>query len=75
MALSTCIVFWFPKNYTNRHDYVDFGRWLTTERIFLGIEESKDNEYLEWLMFHEHQLYPARTVEELAEMTIHWMLE
>jgi hypothetical protein len=76
MLLSQVVCFWFDKP-EDVQSMVQFGSYLKTDGIFYGRNpESKNSfDYLDWIFWKEHNLYPAESVEELADMVIHWMKE
>jgi hypothetical protein len=75
MSMAGLIVFWFPENNVCEKDLIDFGIWSNSERVFLGIENKKENSYQTHLFYQNHRLYPAETLDQLAEMVTHWLKE
>jgi hypothetical protein len=76
LSMVSIISFWFPSgNITDATPYIDFGRLLNTERVFLGIEDKKHNQYLEYLFYKTHQLYPSDSMDNHVEMIAHWFKE
>jgi hypothetical protein len=75
MAMSTAIIFWYPKDVHDNQSCAEFGLWHKSERIFLGREPGAQTEYLEWLFYKEQLLYPADTLDQVAEMFLHWIKE
>lgn len=75
MAISTSIIFWYPKDIYDDQSFADFGLWHKSERIFLGREPGAQIEYLEWLFYKEQLLYPAETLDQIVEMCLHWIKE
>ena len=75
MSMASVIVFWFPKNEIDEKSLVDFGIWSNSERVFLGIENKSEGSYPAHLLYQNHRLYPAETLDQLAEMVTHWMKE
>jgi hypothetical protein len=82
ISLTNAIVFWLPKGNEHALEITGngdtkalFGKYLKTDRTFIGREESKGNDYIDWLLWKEHQLYPAETIPQLAEMVSHWLRE
>jgi hypothetical protein len=76
ISVASIIVFWFPKNNISDIDsYVEFGYWCKSERVFYGREDNLSNKYLDWIFNKEQSLYPAETLDQLADMVIHWLRE
>lgn len=75
MAISTSILFWFPKDAYDDQSFAEFGHWHKSERIFLGREPGAQIEYLEWLFYKEQSLYPAESLDQIVEMFLHWVKE
>jgi hypothetical protein len=75
MSMASLIVFWFPENEVCEKSLVDFGIWANSERVFLGIENKKGDSYLAHLLYQNHRLYPAETLDQLVEMVTHWLNE
>lgn len=75
MSVASVLVFWFPADCHDQQSYVEFGAWHKTERVFLGREDGNVNQYLDWLLYKEHKLYPASDMDQLVEMVAHWMKE
>lgn len=75
ISVATCILWWFPADTIDVQSYVEFGAWHKVERIFIGREKAEGNEYLDWLLHKEQLLYPAESMDQLVEMTVHWLRE
>lgn len=75
MAISTAIIFWYPKGVFDDQSFAEFGLWHKSERIFLGREVGANTEYLEWLLYKEQLLYPADNLDQVTEMFLHWIKE
>lgn len=76
MAMCSIISFWFPAgNIIDIKPYVDYGKMLNTERVFLGVEDKKHNAYLEYIFHKTHQLYASDSMDNHVEMIAHWFKE
>lgn len=75
MSMASAIIFWYPKDAYDAQSLVEFGLWHKSERIFLGREDPKKNEYLDWVLYKEQMLYPADTIDQVIEMYLHWVRE
>lgn len=75
MSMASAIIFWIPKDVIDNQSLVEFGLWHKSERIFLGRENPKQTEYLDWVLYKEQMLYPADNIDQLTEMLLHWMRE
>lgn len=75
MSVSSAILFWIGSDTENVQRYIELGSWIKSEKVFVGIENSKKNDYLHWLWHKEQHLYPAETIDQLVNMAIHWLRE
>lgn len=76
MAMCSVVSFWFPSGkITDTKPYIDFGKMLNTERVFLGVEDKKHNQYLEYIFHKTHQLYASDSMDNHVEMIAHWLKE
>lgn len=75
MSVASCILFWYPSGVQDAQGYAEFGAWHKSERVFMGRENAKGNEYLDWIWHQEQKLYPAESIDQLIEMVLHWIRE
>ena len=74
IAIASVICFWYPKDLCDKQSYAEFGIWNKSERTFVGKEDpSKD--YIDWIIYKEHKLYPAEDMNQLVEMITRWIRE
>lgn len=75
IACVTTIVFWWPKNTIDMISGVEFGNWYKEERVFVGCEEiTASSSYIDWVYYKEHLMHPSKSINDLVENVVKWLL-